>query len=144
MDIGKRGLWCSTNGLDSDQLGDLARRAEGHGYGALWYPESLAYEAMALGGYLLSKTEGIVVATGIANIYARDAVSALQGHNTLNALHSNWPRVHPGNSDTSVAIKLTGVNLLPRCDRSVNLLAFPPSNSTCCVLLLSRGSNRDL
>ena len=87
MDIGKRGIWASTNALNRAQLGDLARRTEANGYSALWYPESTAYEALALGGYLLGRTERLVAATGIAKIYARDAMAAVQGHNTLNALY---------------------------------------------------------
>ncbi len=87
MDTGKRGVWASTNALDPAQLVDLARRSEAAGYGALWYPESTSYEALALGGYLLANSTRIVAATGIANIYARDAMAAVQGHNTLNALY---------------------------------------------------------
>ncbi len=83
MDIGKLGVWISLHGLDSTQLTDTAQRVESLGYGALWYPEALGYESFALGSYLLGKTKTLVMATGIANIYARDAVTMKQGQHTL-------------------------------------------------------------
>jgi probable F420-dependent oxidoreductase len=80
------GIWCATNVLDRDALATLATDVERKGYDALWYPESLSYECLALGGYLLSRTSRLTLASGIANIYARDAVTAAQGHDSLNRL----------------------------------------------------------
>ncbi|MDG1275086.1 MAG: TIGR03620 family F420-dependent LLM class oxidoreductase, partial [Alphaproteobacteria bacterium] len=48
-----------------------------------------SYEALSVAGYLLSHTEKLIVASGIANIYARDAVTAAQGHDSLNRLYDN-------------------------------------------------------
>jgi len=87
MTIGKWGVWFAPNRMPMVDVGRLAAEVEGHGYDILWYPESLAYEAMALGGYYLGRTTKLNVASGIANIYARDAAAAMQGHNTLNALY---------------------------------------------------------
>ncbi len=89
MKIGKRGLWVSTNGLDLAQLARLAEEAERLKYDVLWYPESLAYESLSLGGFLLGRTQRLCLASGIANIYARDAVTAMAGHNTLNMLYKD-------------------------------------------------------
>jgi probable F420-dependent oxidoreductase len=89
MEIGKLGLWISTNGLDQAQLVELAQGAERLNYDVLWYPESLAYESLSLGAFLLGQTERLCLASGIANIYARDAVTAMAGHNTLNALYGD-------------------------------------------------------
>ena len=89
MEFGKLGLWVSTNGLDRVQLAELARRTERLNYDVLWYPESLAYESLSLGGYLLGQTERLCIGSGIANIYARDAVTSMAGHNTLNSLHGD-------------------------------------------------------
>ena len=83
MDIGKLGVWISLHGLDSTQLTDTAQQVESLGYGALWYPEARGYESFALGSYLLGQTRTLVMATGIANIYARDAVTMKQGQHTL-------------------------------------------------------------
>jgi len=89
MDIGKLGVWFSTNALDAAQLVALAQGVERLNYDVLWYPESLGYESLALGGYLLGQTESLCVGSGIANIYARDAVSAMAGHDTLNSLYGD-------------------------------------------------------
>ena len=83
------GIWSSTNTLTKSELADLACSVERRGFQTLWYPESLSYECFALGGYLLSQTSNLVVASGIANIYARDAVTASQGHDGLNHLYGD-------------------------------------------------------
>ncbi len=80
-------IWCSTNNLDQAQLADLATGVERRGYDTLWYPESTSYESLSMGGFLLSRTSRLNVASGIANIYARDAVTAAQGHDGLNKLY---------------------------------------------------------
>ena len=87
MAIGKWGVWFAPNRMPMEDIGRLAETVESHGYDTLWYPESVAYEAMALGGYYLGRTNKLTVASGIASIYARDAAAAMQGHNTLNALY---------------------------------------------------------
>jgi probable F420-dependent oxidoreductase len=83
MELGKLGVWCPTDSLSAGQVKDLAQQVEGLGYSALWYPESRGHEAFSLGSFLLSQTRRLIVATGIANIYARDATTAKQGQHTL-------------------------------------------------------------
>jgi alkanesulfonate monooxygenase SsuD/methylene tetrahydromethanopterin reductase-like flavin-dependent oxidoreductase (luciferase family) len=58
---------------------ELAQRTEQLGYAALWYPEALSYESFGLGSFLLANTERLIIASGIANIYARDATTSKQG-----------------------------------------------------------------
>jgi probable F420-dependent oxidoreductase len=86
MELGKLGVFCFTDPLTPAQLTDLAQRTERLGYAALWYPEVLGYESFALGSFLLTRTETLIIATGIANIYARDATAAKQGQHTLATL----------------------------------------------------------
>ena len=83
MEFGKLGVWCSTHGLNLSQLTDLVQRTERLGYAALWYPEARGHESFSLGSFLLSRTETLIIATGIANIYARDATAMKQGQHTL-------------------------------------------------------------
>ncbi|MEE8395918.1 MAG: TIGR03620 family F420-dependent LLM class oxidoreductase [bacterium] len=84
MELGKLGIWSPVDGLTGPQLADFARQVERLGYAALWYPESSrGQESFATGAFLLSRTETLVVATGIANIYARDPVTMKQGQHTL-------------------------------------------------------------
>ncbi len=87
MKFGKFGVFSFADLMSPDQLAEMAQRVEELGYSTLWYPEVSRYEPMALGGYLLSHTEKLIVANGIANIYARDATAAVMGLNTLNALY---------------------------------------------------------
>ncbi len=81
------GVWCSTNVLDKAQLARLATGVERRGYDALWYPESLSYESFAMASFLLAQTSRLMIASGIANIYARDATTSAQGHDSLNRLY---------------------------------------------------------
>lgn len=84
MELGRLGVWSPTTPLDTAQLTELARRTEQLGYAALWYPEGRdGHEALSLGAFLLGRTERLIMATGIANIYARDATAAKQGQHTL-------------------------------------------------------------
>jgi probable F420-dependent oxidoreductase len=87
MKFGQYGVFTFTDVLDAAQLADLAKRVEGLGYSTLWYPEAVNYETFGVGGYLLSHSDKLVVASGIANIYARDPSASVMGHNTLNSLY---------------------------------------------------------
>ena len=57
---------------------DCARFAawvERLGYGALWMPEASGRNALVQSAWLLANTSSLIVATGIANIYARDPIA---------------------------------------------------------------------
>ena len=84
MSLGRLGVWYATDKLDGPQLADLAHAVESNGYSALWYPESRGYESMSLAGYLLSKSNRLVIGSSIANIYARDAYTAKRATISLN------------------------------------------------------------
>src|SRR4030095_1736246 len=83
MELGKLGVCCFTDPLTPAQLTELAQQTERLGYSALWYPEALSYESFSLGSFLLHETKTLIIATGIANIYARDATTAKWGQHTL-------------------------------------------------------------
>lgn len=87
MELGKYGVFTITDAMSPVELAEIPGRLEEMGYSTLWYPEAFNYETMSLGGYLLSKSKNLVVASGIANIYARDATSSVMGLNTLNTLY---------------------------------------------------------
>ncbi|MBI3929025.1 MAG: TIGR03620 family F420-dependent LLM class oxidoreductase [Armatimonadetes bacterium] len=72
MEIGKLGVFYFTDGFTAAQAAGFARKVERLGYGALWYPEALGRETMAHASWLLANTERLVIASGIANIFARD------------------------------------------------------------------------
>tara|TARA_B100000676_G_scaffold283371_1_gene310071 strand:- start:170 stop:1042 length:873 start_codon:yes stop_codon:yes gene_type:complete len=89
MELGKIGAWVSTNALNREELAELARGVEDLGYDTLWYPESTTYESIAMGSYLLANSTNLKIASGIANIYARDPFTAISGHNSLNTLYGD-------------------------------------------------------
>ncbi len=76
------------NALPSAVQRNFAQEMERLGYGTLWYGESTAMEAFARGAMLLAATRQLVIASGIANIWARDAMAMAAGGRTLN---DAWP-----------------------------------------------------
>ncbi|MGH8596531.1 MAG: TIGR03620 family F420-dependent LLM class oxidoreductase, partial [Gammaproteobacteria bacterium] len=87
MKFGKQGVFIFADMLAAGALAELARRIESLGYSTLWYPEARGYETFAIGGFLLGHTKTLIVASGIANIYARDPLTSAMGHNSLNDLY---------------------------------------------------------
>ena len=87
MPLGRLGVWYSTDKLNGSQLGELVGAVEKNGYSALWYPESRGYESLSLAGYLLSRSQRLMVGSSIANIYARDPYTARRGMVSLNDLY---------------------------------------------------------
>ena len=84
MTLGRIGVW--TNTLDAQpalKAQEATQELERLGYAAIWFPESVRREALSNAGLLLAATSRIVVATGIANIYARDAMTMAAGQKTL-------------------------------------------------------------
>jgi probable F420-dependent oxidoreductase len=68
---------------------ETARELEELGYGALWFGEALGREVLTNAGLLLAATRRMVIATGIANIYARDALAMASGQKTLAEAYPN-------------------------------------------------------
>lgn len=83
MDIGRYGIWSFLDMLPSAQSQDAVREIESLGYGAIWIPEAIGREAFSHAGLLLAGSQSIVVATGIANIYARDPMAMAGAQKTL-------------------------------------------------------------
>lgn len=78
------GLWSSqVDVLPWREASRLVRAADEMGFGSLWFPESTGREAMANAGKIVATTKSLIVATGIANIFARDAVAMRNGQRTL-------------------------------------------------------------
>jgi probable F420-dependent oxidoreductase len=90
IQLGPIGIW--TRQLEDQPAAkaqETARELEELGYGALWFGEALGREALSNAGLLLAATKRIVIATGIANIYARDAVAMASGQKTLAEAYAN-------------------------------------------------------
>src|SRR5438067_13918427 len=74
--LGKLGVWTSLDSMAAPQAAEFARRIEALGYSVLWHPEALGRDPIALMGFLAPQTSRLVFATGIANIYACDPMTA--------------------------------------------------------------------
>ncbi|MGD0947289.1 MAG: LLM class F420-dependent oxidoreductase [Candidatus Binatia bacterium] len=84
MNIGRVGIW--SFGLElqpAARAQEAAAEVEALGYGALWIPEAMGREVFTHAGLLLAATHRLVIASGIANIWARDAVTMAAAQKTL-------------------------------------------------------------
>jgi len=108
MKLGKYGVFAFTQLGDPKQTAELAQRIEKLGYSTLWYPEAFHYDSLAFGGFMLGATDKLIIASGIANVYARDAAAAAMGHNTLNTLYGNRFILGLGVSHAHVVSELRG------------------------------------
>jgi probable F420-dependent oxidoreductase len=90
IQLGPIGIWTRQfEDQPAAKAQETARELEELGYGALWFGEALGREVLANAGLLLAGTKRIVIATGIANIYARDAVAMAAGQKTLAEAYPN-------------------------------------------------------
>jgi probable F420-dependent oxidoreductase len=89
MDPGRFGVFAGPiNGQPSSVQREVAAEVERLGYGTLWYGEALAQEAFGRGALFLAATTRLIVASGIANIWARDPAAMANGGRTL---AEAWP-----------------------------------------------------
>ena len=84
MTLNNLGVWAAIDGFSAADAAGFAKRVETWGYGALWTPEAVGREAFSASAWLLARTTSLVIASGIANIYARDPLSAAAAQNGLN------------------------------------------------------------
>ena len=88
MDLGPTGIW--TAALDMQPVSraqELVGELEALGYGTVWIPEAVGREALSSAALLLGGGTRIVVGTGIANLWARDAMAMAAGHKTLTSAY---------------------------------------------------------
>ena len=85
MELGRIGVWLGPLSLRSAaETRAFAPELEELGYSAIWFGEGVGTkECFTQAATLLAFTENAVVATGIANLYARDAMATANGARTL-------------------------------------------------------------
>lgn len=90
IQLGSIGIWTRQfEDQPAAKAQEAARELEELGYGALWFGEAAGREVLTNAGILLAATKRMVIATGIANIYARDAVAMASGQKTLAEAYPN-------------------------------------------------------
>ena len=82
----KIGILFNTDRLSADELCEYATSIEQIGFDSLWLPELFTRDPFATAGFLLSQTKTLTLATGIANIYARDATATISSASSLSEL----------------------------------------------------------
>jgi len=87
--LGRVGTWSfALQRLAAAEEASVAREIEGLGYPTMWIPESLgSKEVFAHASILLGATDHVALATGIANIYARDPMAMANGAKALGEAH---------------------------------------------------------
>ncbi len=89
LDIGRVGIWSAAlDGVSSAEARRAVEELEASGLRTLWIPETVGRDPFVTATLLLGATSSLRVATGIANIYARDAVTMA---NTQRALAEAFP-----------------------------------------------------
>ena len=85
MRLGRVGVWSADpERMTAVDASRFANEVESLGFKALWIQESLgSKEVFAHAGILLGSTKSLIIATGIANIWARDPVAMANGAKTL-------------------------------------------------------------
>jgi len=84
VDIGRVGIWYGgIDALPTPEAQRAAQVVEELGFGALWIAEAVGRDPFVSAAVLLSATTTLPVATGIANIYARDPMTMAAGQKTL-------------------------------------------------------------
>ncbi|HEX2384458.1 MAG TPA: LLM class F420-dependent oxidoreductase [Acidimicrobiales bacterium] len=84
FDPGKVGIWTGVlDAVPSAEAQRIAGRIEELGFSTLWIPETIGRDPLITATLLLSATSTLKVATGIANIYARDPMTMANSQRSL-------------------------------------------------------------
>jgi probable F420-dependent oxidoreductase len=86
MNLSTPGAFCFLDTVPGAELSPLVRKVERLGYSVLWYVEGTGRESLSLGTYLLSQTERLVVASGIAVAFCREPIAAANAARALSEL----------------------------------------------------------
>ena len=85
MQMGRVGLWTFQLDLQpASAVREAVAELEELEYSAIWLPEAVGREPFVNSALLLGATQRMVVATGIASVWGRDAMTMAAGHLSLN------------------------------------------------------------
>jgi probable F420-dependent oxidoreductase len=108
MEIGKLGLWFFLDAMPAPDSAAFAQKIERLGYRTFWIPEAVGREPFPHAAYLLSRTERLVLATGIANIWARDPMTMIGAARTVAELSDGRFVLGIGVSHAPLVARLRG------------------------------------
>lgn len=88
--VGRYGLWTAElDALPVSEAVALAQRLEENGWRHLMVPEAVGRDPFVAGTLILQQTSKLVFGTGIASIYARDAMTAKAASTTIASAFPN-------------------------------------------------------
>lgn len=86
--LGNVGIWTpNLDALEIPAVRETVAELDEQGWGSVWFGEAYGREAFTAAQLYLTASRRMIVGTGIASIYARDAVAAASAGRTLNAIH---------------------------------------------------------
>ena len=103
-------MWFFLDAMTAPQSAEFAKQVEKNGYKVLWIPEAVGREPFAHAAYLLSHTDRLSIATGIANIWARDAITMAAASKTVAELSGGRFLLGIGVSHKPLVSNLRGHN----------------------------------
>jgi probable F420-dependent oxidoreductase len=109
VDLGRIGVWSGALAkVPASQCRAAVATIEELGFGTLWYPESVgSKESFSQAGLLLAASEELVIASGIASIWARDPMAMVTGASALAEAYPGRFVLGIGTS-TDVSVPLRG------------------------------------
>ncbi len=85
IDIGRIGIWQGVlDGHPSSLVREVVAELDEAGWPTLWIPETVSRDPFVSAGVMLEATTNLKIATGIASIWARDAMTTSNASLTLN------------------------------------------------------------
>jgi len=147
MDIGKIGVFAFMDGMSVSESGEFARKVERLGYRTMWFPEAWGRDPFAHAAYLMTRTDTLILATGIANIWVRDPMAMAAAAKTVAEIGEGRFILGVGVSHKSLVADLRGHDYskpytymreyLARL-RSSQYVAVPPKNQPPVVIAALR------
>ncbi|MEW6299270.1 MAG: TIGR03620 family F420-dependent LLM class oxidoreductase [Thermodesulfobacteriota bacterium] len=86
MDLRKLGVLGFLDGMSGEAVGQFVRKVERCGYSVLWVPEVMGREIFSLSTYVLSRTERLIVGTGVAIAFAYEPIAVASAARTIGEL----------------------------------------------------------
>lgn len=109
LQLGAVGIWTTyLDAVPAARAQEVVAELEELGFGAVWCGEAVGREALTNAAVLLAGSKRIVVATGIANIYARDPIAMAAAQNTLAEAYPDRFLLGLGVSHSHLVEKLRG------------------------------------
>lgn len=88
IDIGRVGIWQGVlDGHPASKVREVVASLDEAGWPTLWIPETVSRDPFVAASIMLDATGSMKVATGIASIWARDAMTTSNASLTLNEAH---------------------------------------------------------